>query len=174
MISKRDISPISLYSSKSEKSTGGPPDVRIEKHLEVEFDKMSSFYGKTIYKFLYLVYDLETIDKIYKVRLSYSIDTFAVSDKYDIYFLQNFSINFFYLQVWRKNYIINLYDELGYDLETNKHVSEQIVKKAGSMELNVDLLRGDFFPIGLEISLRGPTERIYKLPIVVKAISYVL
>jgi hypothetical protein len=174
MISKRDISPISIYSSKSEKSTGGLPDVRMERHLEVYFDKISSFYGKTVYKFLYLVYDLETIGTIYKIGLSYSIDVSAIVDKYDIYFLQNLSANFFYLQTWKKNYIINLYDELGYDLETNRHVSEQIVKKDGSLELNVNLVKGDFFPIGLEISLRGPTERIYKLPIIVKATSYVL
>jgi len=174
MISKKDISPISLYLSKSEKSTGGPPDIRIERHLKVEFDKMSSFYGKTIYKFLYVVYDLETIDTIYKVRLSYSIDVSNVIDKYDIYFLQNLSINFFYLQTWRKNYIINLHDELGYDLETNKHISEQIARKNASLEFNVNLVRGDFFPIGLEIALKGPTERIYELPIIVKATSYVL
>ncbi len=172
MINRRDITPINIYTSKSPKSTGGPPDVFIQDRLEVEFDKISSFYGGTIYRFIYAVYDLETSEEIYKVRLSYSVDIASVADKYDIYFLQNLSINFFYLTSWRKNYIVELYDEFGYNTKTNKHVSEQIEKKGRELELFARLSNGDFFPIGLEISLSGPTERIYKLPIIVRFKSY--
>jgi hypothetical protein len=172
MISRRDVTPISIYTSKSPKSTGGPPNIVIQDRLEVEFGKISSFYGETIYRFLYAVYDLETSEEIYKIRLSYSVNIASVADKYDIYFLQNLSINFFYLTPWRKNYIVELYDEFGYNTKTNKHVSEQIEKKEGELELFTRLSSGDFFPIGLEISLKGPTERIYKLPIIVQFKSY--
>jgi hypothetical protein len=172
MISRRDVTPISIYTSKSPKSTGGPPDIVIQDRLEVEFDKISSFYGETIYRFIYAVYDLETSEEIYKIRLSYFVDIASVFDKYDIYFLQNLSVNFFYLTPWRKNYIIELYDEFGYNTKTNKHVSEQIERKEKELELFTRLSSGDFFPIGLEISLKGPTERIYKLPIIVQFKSY--
>ncbi len=172
MISRRDITPINLYTSKSPRSTGGPPDIVIQDLLEVEFDKISSFYGETIYRFIYAVYDLENSEEIYKIRLSYSVDIASVADKYDIYFLQNLSINFFYLTPWRKNYIVELYDEFGYNTKTNKHVSEQIEKKERELELFTRLSNGDFFPIGIEISLSGPTERIYKLPIIVQFKSY--
>lgn len=174
MISRRDITPLSIYTSKSPKSTGGPPDIVIQDQLEVEFDKISSFYGETIYRFLYAVYDLETSEEVYKVKLSYSIDVKSILDKYDIYFLQNLSINFFYLTPWRKNYIVELYDEFGYNTRTNRHVSEQIEKKGRELDLFVRLSSGDFFPIGIEISLSGPTERIYKLPIIVQFKSYVV
>jgi len=172
MISRRDITPINIYTSKSPKSTGGPPDIVIQDRLEVEFDKISSFYGETIYRFIYAVYDLEASEEIYKVKLSYSVDIASVYDKYDIYFLQNLSINFFYLTHWRKNYVVELYDEFGYNIKTNKHVSEQIEKKGRELELFARLFKEDFFPIGLEISLSGPTERIYKLPIIVEFKSY--
>jgi hypothetical protein len=172
MISRRDITPINIYTSKSPKSIGGPPDIAIQDRLEVKFDKISSFYGETIYRFLYAVYDLEASEEIYKIKLSYSVDIASVTDKYDIYFLQNLSINFFYLTTWRKNYVVELYDEFGYNTKNNKHVSEQIEKKGRELELFTRLSSEDFFPIGLEISLNGPTERIYKLPIIVQFKSY--
>jgi hypothetical protein len=172
MISGRDITPITIYTSKSPKSTGGVPGVALKDALEVVFDKPSSFYGKRIYRFLYIVCGLDTYEKFYKVKLSYSIDISSVLDKYDIYFLKNVEINFCYLDRGRKNYVLGLYDEFGYNLETNKHVSENIEKKGKNLEVSVDLSRGDFFPIGLEVSLNGPTERIYHLPIIVKVKSY--
>jgi hypothetical protein len=172
MISRRDVTPINIYTSKSPKSTGGPPDLVIQDRLEIEFDKISSFYGEKIYRFLYAVYDLETSEEIYKIKLSYSVDIASISDRYDIYFLQNLSINFFYLVSWRKNYIVELYDEFGYNTKTNKHIHEQIAKSGVELELFTRLSSGDFFPIGIEISLNGPTERIYKLPIIVQFKSY--
>jgi hypothetical protein len=172
MINRRDVTPINIYTSKSPKSTGGPPDLFIQDRLEIKFDKISSFYGEKIYRFLYAVYDLETSEEIYKIKLSYSVDVVSIYDKYDIYFLQNLSINFFYLVSWRKNYIVELYDEFGYNTKTNKHISEQIAKSGAELELFTRLSSGDFFPIGIEISLNGPTERIYKLPIIVQFKSY--
>jgi hypothetical protein len=174
MISERDIAPVVIYTSRSPKSTGGVPNVALKDTLEVLFDKTSSFYGKTVYRFLYAVCRLETNESFYKIKLSYSIDISQVLDKYDIYFLKNIEINFFVLDRWKKNYILELYDEFGYSSKSNKHISEHIEKKGKSLEVSVGLSRGDFFPIGLEISLNGPTERIYKLPIVLKIKSYAI
>ncbi len=172
MISGIDITPINIYTSKSPKSTGGAPNVALKDSLEVLFDKTSSFYGRKVYRFLYAVCRLETSEKFYKIRLSYSIDISQVLDKYDIYFLKNIEINFFSLNKWRKNYIVELYDEFGYTSKSRQHVSEHIEKKGKNLEMLVELSAGDFFPIGLEISLNGPTERIYKLPIILKIKSY--
>jgi hypothetical protein len=173
MISRGDVIPINLYTSKSPKSTGGPPNVLLNNAIEVKFDKNSSFYGETIYRFFYAVYDMKFTDEVQKIKLSYFLDLSSVIDRYDIYFLKNFSINFFYLTQWRKNYIVDLYDEFGYNTNNKKHVSENIAKKEKNLEIPVRMNFGDFFPLGIEISLNGPTERVYKLPIIIKLRSYV-
>jgi ribosome biogenesis protein Nip4 len=172
MISREDIIPINLYTSKSPKSTGGSPDILLNNAAEVKFDKNSSFYGETIYRFFYAVYDTKSTSEIQKIKLSYFIDVSSVIDRYDLYFLKNFSINFFYLTQWRKNYIVELHDEFGYNTKTKKHVSEDIAQKEKNLEIFVRMNFGDFFPIGIEVSLNGPTERVYKLPIIIKLMSY--
>ena len=174
MISREDIIPINLYTSKSPKSTGGPPDILLNNAVEVKFDKNSSFYGETIYRFFYAVYDTKFTNEIQKIKLSYFVDVSSVIDRYDVYFLKNFSINFFYLTQWRKNYIVDLHDEFGYNIKTKKHVSEDIAQKEKNLEIFVRMNFGDFFPIGIEVSLNGPTERVYKLPIIIKLMSYVV
>lgn len=174
MISREDIIPINLYTSKSPKSTGGPPDILLNNAVEVKFDKNSSFYGETIYRFFYAVYDTKFTSEIQKIKLSYFVDVSSVIDRYDVYFLKNFSINFFYLTQWRKNYIVDLHDEFGYNIKTKKHVSEDIAQKEKNLEIFVRMNFGDFFPIGIEVSLNGPTERVYKLPIIIKLMSYVV
>ncbi len=173
MISRGDIIPINLYTSKSPKSTGGPPNILLNNAIEVRFDKNSSFYGETIYRFFYAVYDVESANEIQKIKLSYFIDVSSILDRYDIYFLKNFSISFFYLTQWRKNYIVELYDEFGHNTRTKKHVSEDIAQKEKNLGIFVRMNFGDFFPIGMEVSLNGPTERIYNLPIIIKLRSYI-
>jgi hypothetical protein len=174
MISRKDVAPINIYTSKSPKSTGGPPNILLNNTIEVKFDKNSSFYGKTIYKFFYAVYDAKYDKVVEKVKLAYFIDISSIMDRYDVYFLKSLSINFFYLTQWRKNYIVELYDEFGYNTKNNKHVFEDIAKKEKNLEIFVRMNFGDFFPIGVEISLNGPTERLYKLPIVVRLRSFIV